>query len=92
MCLICTLLCFHRIEDLRRRDIEKRKLEKAKNELESFIVEAQDRLYQTEYEKCSKEEERVEMQSKLSLASDWLYEQEDSTPRKVGFVRKVNKF
>ena len=35
-----------RIEDLNKRDQEKLKLEKAQNELEAYIIDGQDKLYQ----------------------------------------------
>ena len=58
-------------------------LAKATNDLESFIIDAQDKLYQEDYEKCSTEEERTEIQTNLSAASDWLYEQDETVERKV---------
>jgi len=61
-------------------------LAQVKNEIEAFIFEAQDRLEQRHYKLCSTEDERVEIGAKLSEASDWLIEQEDSTPRKVTTV------
>lgn len=61
-------------------------LEKLKNEIEAFVFDAQDRLEQRDYKLCSTEDERVAITSKLSEASDWLIEQEDSTPRKVVVV------
>lgn len=57
-----------------------------KNEIESFVFDAQDRLEQREYRLCSTEDERIAISAKLSEASDWLIEQEDSTPRKVVVV------
>ncbi|CAH1796840.1 unnamed protein product [Owenia fusiformis] len=69
-----------KIDDMRKKDEEKRLLEIAKNELESYIFTYQDKLYQEDYEKCSTEEERSVLSGKLSEASDWLYEQEDSVP------------
>lgn len=65
---------------------EKDSLEKAKNELEAFVFDAQDRLEQRDYKLCSTEDERVSITTKLSEASDWLFEQDDSTPRKVVVV------
>ena len=58
-------------------------MEKAQNDLESFIINTQEKLYEDEWEKCSTEENREEIRSKLSEASDWLYEVEYDTPRKV---------
>ena len=74
-----------RIESLRLKDIEKQELQKVQNELESFAVEAQDRLYQPVYEKCSTEEEREQIRTAMSEASDWLYEQDEKTPTQVRF-------
>ena len=62
---------------------ERQLLAKAKNEIESFVFDAQDKLEQRDYKLCSTEDERVAILAKLSEASDWLFEQEDSTPRKV---------
>ena len=43
----------------------------------------QDKLYQEDYEKCSTEEERTQLQANFSAASDWLYEQDETVERKV---------
>ena len=72
-----------RIEGLRQKDVEKQEQQKVQNELESFTVEAQDRLYQEVYEKCSTEEEREKIRTAMSEASDWLYEQDEKTPIQV---------
>ena len=72
-----------RISEMRKKDQEKKKIEKAKNDLETFIIDGQDKLYQDKYVTCSKEEERADLTAKFSAASDWLYEQEEDTPRKV---------
>ena len=66
--------------------MEKHLLQKAQNELESFTVEAQDRLYQAIYEKCSTEAEREKIRTAMSEASDWLYEQDEHTLIQVLFV------
>lgn len=63
--------------------MEKIKLAKVKNELESFIFDTQDKLYQEIYEKCSTDEEREKIRTKFSEVSDWLYEQEEDAERKV---------
>merc|ERR550532_527617 len=72
-----------KLKDLRKKDKEKIELEKAKNDLESFIVDTQDRLYRDEYEQCSSEEERAKYVAAMSEASDWLYEQDFDTERKA---------
>ena len=60
-------------------------LEKAKNELESYIFDTQDKLTQEVYEACSTEEERSSIMQQLSEASDWLYEQPDDAKKDVSF-------
>lgn len=75
-----------RIDALRERDLEKKRLERARNELESFIFETKDKLYQDEYEKCSTESERQKIVSAASDASNWYEEQGEATARKVRTV------
>lgn len=77
-----------KLADLTAKDKEKKLLEKAKNELESFVYETLDRLSQEVYEKCSTEEEREKYSKLLSEASDWLYEQEEDTPKEP-FIDKL---
>jgi len=80
------------IAELKKLEEEKHLLDKVKNEIESFIFDAQDRLEQRDYKLCSTEDERVSISTKLSEASDWLIEQEDSTPRKVIRVHKKEPY
>jgi GMP synthase PP-ATPase subunit len=75
----------YRISDLRKKDQEKIKLAQAQNDLETFIIDTQDKLYRELYEKCSTEEERENIRTKFSEASDWLYEQDENAERKVRF-------
>ncbi|XP_052804905.1 hypoxia up-regulated protein 1-like isoform X2 [Mya arenaria] len=70
-----------KLADLTARDTEKKLLEKAKNELESFVYDMMDKLSQELYVRCSTEEQREEWMKSLSEASDWLYEQEEETPK-----------
>lgn len=70
------------LDDLKKLDEEKDLLEKAKNEIEAFVFDAQDKLDQKNYKLCSTEDERIAIKEKLASVSDWLVEQEDSTPRK----------
>lgn len=83
MSCVCIL---NRLADLTKQDQEKLLLQKAKNELESFIFETRDKLYRDEYEKCSVEEERESLRSKLMEAEDWQYEQEDSAGKDVSLL------
>ena len=78
-----TVVLDFRLRELKKRDQEKLKLEKAQNELESFIINSQEKMYDDLWQKCSTEEEREELAGKLSAASDWLYEVDETTPRKV---------
>ncbi|ESO05028.1 hypothetical protein HELRODRAFT_111473 [Helobdella robusta] len=71
------------LNDLRKQDEEKMLLDKVKNEIETFIFDTRDKLEQAAYIKCSTEQERSNILEALSTASDWMYELEDSTPRKV---------
>ncbi|XP_053408991.1 hypoxia up-regulated protein 1-like isoform X2 [Mercenaria mercenaria] len=77
-----------KLADLTAKDKEKKLLEKAKNELESFVYDTMDKLSQEMYERCSTEEEREKYNKMLSEASDWLYEQEEDTPKEP-FVEKL---
>uniref|UniRef100_A0A8C5PWA5 Hypoxia up-regulated protein 1 n=1 Tax=Leptobrachium leishanense TaxID=445787 RepID=A0A8C5PWA5_9ANUR len=61
-----------KLQDLTDRDLKKHEREKAANSLEAFIFETQDKLSQDEFRKVSTGEERAEISSKLSEASNWL--------------------
>lgn len=85
-----TVLSLCRLDDLKKRDEEKDLLEKAKNEIEAFVFDAQDKLDQKNYRLCSTEDERIAIKEKLASVSDWLIEQEDSTPRKVCVLKLLH--
>ena len=72
-----------RLADLLKKDKEKVALQKAKNELEGFIFDTQDKLSQETYEACSTEEERTSILQQMSEASDWLYEQPEDAGKEV---------
>ncbi|XP_071111379.1 hypoxia up-regulated protein 1-like isoform X1 [Haliotis cracherodii] len=76
------------LASLKAKDKEKMELEKAKNELEAYIFDSQDKLSQDTYVKCSTESEREELNKLMSEASDWLYEQPDDAKKDV-FVKKL---
>ncbi|GFU72242.1 hypoxia up-regulated protein 1 [Trichonephila clavipes] len=87
---------FKKLRDLDEHDHARLAKAKAKNSLESFIVETKDKLYNEEYEKASTDEERTNILQKLSEASDWLeYESDDATTEafknKVSDLRKLTK-
>ena len=79
-----------RLHALRLRSREKREFEAARNDLESFIIEGKDRLYQQAYEAASTETEREELRVKLNDASDWLDEQDEASERKVGSIKATS--
>ncbi|XP_067678637.1 hypoxia up-regulated protein 1-like isoform X2 [Haliotis asinina] len=76
------------LSTLKAKDKEKMELEKAKNELEAYIFDSQDKLSQDSYVKCSTESEREELSKAMSEASDWLYEQPDDAKKDV-FIKKL---
>ncbi|GFY46406.1 hypoxia up-regulated protein 1 [Trichonephila inaurata madagascariensis] len=87
---------FKKLRDLDEHDHARLAKAKAKNSLESFIVETKDKLYNEEYEKASTDKERTNILQKLSEASDWLeYESDDATTEafknKVSDLRKLTK-
>ncbi|ODN03799.1 Hypoxia up-regulated protein 1 [Orchesella cincta] len=47
---------------------------KARNTLETFVIDMQNKMYADEYEKATTEEERTKITSVCSEISDWLYE------------------
>ncbi|KAM9846707.1 hypoxia up-regulated protein 1 [Aulostomus maculatus] len=63
-----------RLQDLTDRDLAKQEREKTLNSLEAFIFETQDKLYQEDYQLVVSEEEKEQISSKLSEASEWMEE------------------
>ncbi|XP_055936976.1 hypoxia up-regulated protein 1-like [Argiope bruennichi] len=85
-----------KLKELDENDQARLAKAKAKNALESFIVETRDKLYRDEYEKASTEEERSNILQKLSEVGDWLeYESDDATTEifksKVSDLKKMTK-
>lgn len=71
---------YYRLKDLDEHDRARLAKAKAKNSLESFIVETREKLYTDEYVKASTEVELTKIQKSLSEMSDWLeYESDDAT-------------
>ncbi|XP_041373563.1 hypoxia up-regulated protein 1-like isoform X3 [Gigantopelta aegis] len=79
-----------RLASLKARDQEKKELEAAKNELEAYIFDAQDKFTQKDYVQCSTEEERDVIVKALAAASDWLYEQPDDA-KKTAYTDKLKE-
>ena len=53
------------------------------NDLETFVIDAQDKLWQEDYEACSSEEERETLRQALSEAGDWIYDYDGEQTAKV---------
>ncbi len=68
---------------IKEKEKEKRKKAAAINSLEAFIFDTRDRLSQDEFIKCSTEEEREKISSKLSEVDNWLMEADNSVETKV---------
>ncbi|XP_054481698.1 hypoxia up-regulated protein 1 [Anoplopoma fimbria] len=61
-----------RLQDLTDRDLAKQEREKSLNSLEAFIFETQDKLYQDDYQLVVSDEDKEQISSKLSEASEWM--------------------
>uniref|UniRef100_A0A8C3FZ03 Hypoxia up-regulated protein 1 n=1 Tax=Cyclopterus lumpus TaxID=8103 RepID=A0A8C3FZ03_CYCLU len=75
-------LYLFRLQDLTDRDLAKQEREKSLNSLEAFIFETQDKLYQEDYQLVVSEEEKEQISSKLSEASEWMDENGYTAPNK----------
>merc|ERR1711874_847984 len=64
-----------KLEQLDQADKDRAEHETALNELQSFVFDAQDKLYQEDYEKASTDEEREKIREMCSTTSDWLDEE-----------------
>jgi hypoxia up-regulated 1 len=78
-----------RIKRLREQDIEKRALEKSRNELEAFIFEMRDRISQEDYEKTSTSVEREGLSRSVNEVSDW-YDESGIDTTKKEFENKLS--
>ena len=72
-----------RLTEMTEKDLEKALLEAAKNSLEAYIFDMQDKMYSDEFVAASEEEERTNVTTTLSAASDWLYEEGEDADRKA---------
>lgn len=64
-----------KLQDLTDRDLAKQERERTLNNLEAFIFETQDKMYQEEYQLVVSEEEQEQISSKLREASEWMDEE-----------------
>ncbi|KAJ0061481.1 hypothetical protein NL108_001993 [Boleophthalmus pectinirostris] len=63
-----------KLQDLTDRDLAKQEREKTLNNLEAFIFETQDKMYQDEYQLVVSEEEQEQIVAKLREVSEWMDE------------------
>lgn len=64
-----------KLEDIDQIENERMEKEVARNDLESYILNAQDKLYQEEYEVASNEDQRTAIRELCSTFDEWLYEE-----------------
>ncbi|CAL4121820.1 unnamed protein product, partial [Meganyctiphanes norvegica] len=70
-----------KLEEIDRIENERHAKSAARNDLESYILNAQDKLWQEEYEVASTEEQRTVIRELCSTLDEWLYEEGfDETP------------
>ena len=85
-----------KLKELDKKETEKLNIEKAKNTLESFILETKDKLLSEEFESAATEDEKNNIQTQLSAASEWLeYESSGANAKqfndKLSDLRKLTK-
>ncbi|KAK3884891.1 hypothetical protein Pcinc_010865 [Petrolisthes cinctipes] len=64
-----------KLEDINTAEINRSERESARNTLESYIMDAQDQLYQQEYEEATTEQERESIRQLCTQLGEWLYEE-----------------
>lgn len=64
-----------KLQDLTDRDLAKQERERTLNNLEAFIFETQDKMYQEDYQFVVSEEEQEQITAKLREASEWMDEE-----------------
>ncbi|KAK4297071.1 hypothetical protein Pmani_030475 [Petrolisthes manimaculis] len=69
------LISKKKLEDINTAETNRRERESARNTLESYIMDAQDRLYQKEYEAATTEQERDNIRQLCTQLDEWLYEE-----------------
>merc|ERR1712083_42258 len=78
-----------KLEQLDQLDKDRAEHETALNELQSFVFDVQDKLYQEEYEKASTDEEREKIRDMCSETSDWLDEEAGPATPTTDFKEKL---
>merc|ERR1719309_637242 len=78
-----------KLEQLDQLDKDRAEHETALNELQSFVFDVQDKLYQEEYEKASTDEEREKIRDMCTTTSDWLDEEAGPATPTTDFKEKL---
>lgn len=68
------MIFYFRLKILDEADRKRALTDKARNNLETFVIDMQNKLYAEEYEKATVEDERTKITQVCSEISDWLYE------------------
>ena len=80
----------NKLKAIKEKEKEKKKRAAAINSLEAFIFDTKDKLTQSDFVKCSTEEEREKIKNKLDEADMWLSDADDSVETKV-FGEKLSE-
>lgn len=64
-----------KLEDINAAESARKEREAARNNLESYIMDAQDKLWQGEYEVASTDEQRTAIREMCSMLDEWIYDE-----------------
>ncbi|XP_063606713.1 hypoxia up-regulated protein 1-like [Penaeus indicus] len=64
-----------KLEDINAAERARHEREAARNNLESYILDAQDKLYQDDYEQASTDEQRAAIREMCSTLDEWIYDE-----------------
>ncbi|KAK8372454.1 hypothetical protein O3P69_012016 [Scylla paramamosain] len=64
-----------KLEDIAAAETARKEREAARNNLESYILEAQDKLWQEQYEAASTQEQREQVRALCSQLDEWIYDE-----------------
>lgn len=64
-----------KLEDINAAERARHEREAARNNLESYILDAQDKLYQEDYEQASTDEQRAAIREMCSTLDEWIYDE-----------------
>lgn len=83
-----------KLEGINAAESARHEKEAARNTLESYILDAQDKLWQAEYEAASTEEQRTAIREMCSVLDEWIYDEgfdQDASvyKEKLGLLSKL---